>query len=325
MADLTLAEMLMKRGSPFTMKDIQNYWSGVKGRIGELTSDPVSFLGNAVHDVVPTADEMGGWWQNQDMNDPIGQKLQNLALAGITVYHGSPHKFDKFDSSKIGTGEGAQAYGHGLYFAEDPKVAMSYADKLGKTSVPVTTKYRDFDAMQSTNVNERGAAAILAKFDGDFSKANQYATKDADVMSVLDDWQRNGVTAISKQKSFYKVDIPDEHVAKMLDWDKTLSQQSEHVRGAIAKMMAGDDPILNELFADGIPATYLGAFDKSKGGQIYNTLAEQFGGHAGLSEKLRSVGIPGIRYLDGGSRGAGQGTSNYVLFDAEHAKILGRE
>ena len=46
---------------------------------------------------------------------------------GAIVYHGSPHKFDKFDSSKIGTGEGAQAYGHGLYLAESPGVAESYA------------------------------------------------------------------------------------------------------------------------------------------------------------------------------------------------------
>jgi hypothetical protein len=30
----------------------------------------------------------------------------------ITAYHGSPHSFDQFDLSKIGTGEGAQAYGH---------------------------------------------------------------------------------------------------------------------------------------------------------------------------------------------------------------------
>ena len=36
---------------------------------------------------------------------------------GIVAYHGSPHSFDQFDTSKIGTGEGEQAYGHGLYFA----------------------------------------------------------------------------------------------------------------------------------------------------------------------------------------------------------------
>lgn len=46
--------------------------------------------------------------------------------SGIRAYHGSPHDFDKFDLSKIGTGEGAQAYGHGLYFAENEGVARSY-------------------------------------------------------------------------------------------------------------------------------------------------------------------------------------------------------
>ncbi len=49
---------------------------------------------------------------------------------GAVVYHGSPHKFDKFDSSKIGTGEGAQAYGHGLYLADSPEVATGYYKNL---------------------------------------------------------------------------------------------------------------------------------------------------------------------------------------------------
>jgi hypothetical protein len=37
------------------------------------------------------------------------------------------------DTTKIGTGEGAQAYGHGLYFADSEGVARSYRDKLSKT------------------------------------------------------------------------------------------------------------------------------------------------------------------------------------------------
>ena len=48
----------------------------------------------------------------------------------LKAYHGSPHDFDRFDLSKIGTGEGAQAYGHGLYFAEKEAVARSYRDSL---------------------------------------------------------------------------------------------------------------------------------------------------------------------------------------------------
>ncbi len=47
------------------------------------------------------------------------------------VFHGSPHLFDEFDAAKIGTGEGAQAYGHGLYFAENPAVAGEYQLNLG--------------------------------------------------------------------------------------------------------------------------------------------------------------------------------------------------
>ena len=66
------------------------------------------------------------------------QGAENLAAprtlrpqAGAIVWHGSPYRFDKFDASKIGTGEGAQAYGHGLYLAESPDVAKSYRDVLG--------------------------------------------------------------------------------------------------------------------------------------------------------------------------------------------------
>lgn len=54
------------------------------------------------------------------------------------VYHGSPHRFDKFKETAIGTGEGAQAYGHGLYFTEDRGVAEWYKSQLevGGTQFP---------------------------------------------------------------------------------------------------------------------------------------------------------------------------------------------
>ena len=49
----------------------------------------------------------------------------------FAVYHGSPHSFDKFTMDKIGTGEGVQAYGWGLYFTDKKSIAEWYADKLG--------------------------------------------------------------------------------------------------------------------------------------------------------------------------------------------------
>ena len=44
----------------------------------------------------------------------------------LEAWHGSPHKFDRFSMDQIGTGEGAQAYGHGLYFADEIDVAKGY-------------------------------------------------------------------------------------------------------------------------------------------------------------------------------------------------------
>ena len=49
---------------------------------------------------------------------------------GIVAFHGTPHDFDRFDLGKIGTGEGAQAFGHGLYFAESKGLAERYRDTL---------------------------------------------------------------------------------------------------------------------------------------------------------------------------------------------------
>ena len=50
----------------------------------------------------------------------------------IKAYHGSPHDFDKFSTENIGTGEGLQNYGKGLYFAEREGTAEAYKTS-GKT------------------------------------------------------------------------------------------------------------------------------------------------------------------------------------------------
>lgn len=49
-----------------------------------------------------------------------------------TAYHGSPHDFDAFTTQKIGTGEGSQSFGWGMYFAGKKEVAEYYRDSLAK-------------------------------------------------------------------------------------------------------------------------------------------------------------------------------------------------
>ena len=82
------------------------------------------------------------------------------AQRGAIVYHGSPHKFDRFDASKIGTGEGAQAYGHGLYLAESPDVAQSY--KQMADADPAFAAQATMDRMVGKGVDYGDAESILA-------------------------------------------------------------------------------------------------------------------------------------------------------------------
>jgi hypothetical protein len=125
--------------------------------------------------------------------------------------------------------------------------------------------------------------------------------------------------------SLYKVDLPDEQIAKMLDWDKPLSQQSwyrpvadvvKEYKGAGKDVDAYAKLISKANARDG----------EVTGGQFYEGMLSTFGGsQAKVSEFMREAGIPGIRYLDQGSRSGGAGTSNFVVFDPKHMNIIGRE
>jgi hypothetical protein len=232
------------------------------------------------------------------LNGPLG-----MAPAGITAWHGSPHIFDKFDSSKIGTGEGAQAYGHGLYLAENPSVAKEYAGALSAARASKPVGNVDLAQAYQSLPNDVPETLLAARRDfralndaGELSRADR-----KDFLKAVKD----NITA-AQGGALYKVDLPDEAVAKMLDWDKPLSQQAPEVQAAMKSI--------------GMPLDRTG--QKAFHGLNYEA-GRTHGSTAGTvvpmnpaaaSARLRELGIPGIRYLDGGSRGAGQGSSNFVVF-----------
>jgi hypothetical protein len=236
-----------------------------------------------------------------------------FGFGGITAFHGSPHKFDKFDMSKVGTGEGAQAYGHGLYFAENPQVAKNYAprdfdyeDRLMKMYKQAETR-RDYDSMEVLE------SAMLHQTPSELRA--QYPKAGALIDQVAAEQ--------SKAKfNLYKVDIPDDQVAKMMDWDKPISQQPEGVRKALEAM---DVPLFRAWQKNGAweHVTAETLYRQLAGGMTYG--AAEKGLHAKASQMLKDAGIPGIRYLDQGSRSGGKGTSNFVVFDDQIPKIIGRE
>jgi hypothetical protein len=241
--------------------------------------------------------------------------------AGAIVWHGSPHKFDKFDASKIGTGEGAQAYGHGLYLAESPDVAKSYMgagtskggaafeNRLSKMMERAQDagRYGEAGALEELLVNRNPAMARTK-----FSVSNGYSPETVSqahkvIAQFEDKFQPSGL---------YKVDLPDSAIARMLDWDKPLSQQAPAVQAAYKKYLKS--PQASEYakswtrYKDGMRLDQAEPLLKNPGGE--NLYKNAFPSREAANQWAFENGIPGIRYLDGGSRGAGSGTSNFVVF-----------
>lgn len=235
-----------------------------------------------------------------------------------TVWHGSPHKFNAFDMSKIGTGEGAQAYGHGVYLADAPETAKAYRDTLSKSDKQF---YVDGNRVDPEMLDAFKSNVLHAKANGR-SKQDYLDQLELDrvspsaIQKMSKAWDEIGsVTAkdvLPENASLYKVDLPDEHIAKMLDWDAPLSQQPhamEAFRAHVSQSQRNPDAAMALL-------------EGKTGGEAYQTLA---GKNPGLvSQGLREAGLPGLKYLDQGSRGAGEGTRNYVVFDDKIPKILER-
>jgi len=239
----------------------------------------------------------------------------------LITYHGTPHRFEptpanplgEFEASKIGTGEGAQAYGHGVYLAESPEVAGQYKDLLGKNievfgkPMYVNNKY------VGTGLGTIEDSLLLGA-GGDVDEAIKQARVDYQegdtlrrVLKNLDLAKEN--VSVKNSGSLYTADLPDEMIDRMLDWNKPLSEQPY---------------VLKALDEAGYDEKFIDMFKEYPAGEIYKSIAggegfEDFRPQA--SDELRKYGIPGIKYLDQGSRDKGKGTRNFVVFPGEEKKI----
>ena len=358
----TLGDLLLGRQSGGLLDLMKQYGAGVKQRVGLLADDPAEFARQALLDVLPSDAEakaaqgmlMGGPVDQQAYQDYLA-KIQDMGnfLGSIKVYHGSPHKFDKFDLSKIGTGEGAQAYGHGAYVAESPAVAQDYATGLSQR-LPDRLKI-DGNAVPGDSIYSRALedVALIGK-DGALQKLDdsiRFNEKYAPDMAELYKSAKAKIAAIDPARvdlnrgHLYEANLRWPDAAReaadplgpqhFLDWDAPLSKQPEAVRKvmepyaapvrAVEAQHAG--PGWGDLAAprdyDPTGAELLQLFRGKLNGMDANTVLTGGIGPE-VSARLRQQGIPGIRYLDAGSRGAGQGSSNYVVFDDNLIDILTR-
>lgn len=346
------------------------------GEVGDYIEQAPTKAGQAIIDA--------GQRQSALMNkafDPTGKTLKRdpqaaneagmnllagplgFAPAGMIAYHGTPHIIkDKFDINKVGTGEGAQSYGHGMYFAEAKPVAEEYARELGaKISVdgkPLMKQGKIVGSTGNTELDDFLVANLgdvkatrkdLLQSIKEVRPTNPEGAKD--YQKILADLRKSSV-GTQNTGNLYKVDIPDEYIPKMLDYDKPIKDQPELYELVKSRLT---DPDLLKTFE----------YNAEKGITGANVYKNYLGGKTDKerSENALALGIKGIRYLDEGSRKPTQkfvvewpnfdsydfntlkeaqqfikqnpkenlelikptkGTSNFVVFDPADVKLLER-
>jgi len=299
------------------------------------------------------------------------------------AYHGTPHRFDKFSLEAIGTGEGAQAFGWGLYFAGNRSIAEYYQRVLSSgrgLNVPRARPLSQAPSRQerdAVNKAEQTFNRVLGAYatgkqgrvswggnlinlynyqneigdlDAKYYEKNheeieqEIESAESAVKKKNPNWSEaevekalSGMGFYDKRNPFsvayseaikelpaqergnlYEVEIPDD--SDLLDRDALLSEQPEKVQQALRKLPG-------ETYRK-ITAKDVGG-NEPTGSLIYNRLQEYFSrdsrdsifssskadGAKDASQELNDVGIPGLRYLDNTSRGQGEGTHNYVIWD----------
>jgi hypothetical protein len=241
----------------------------------------------------------------------------DVAGKGIRAFHGSPHDFDRFDLSKIGTGEGAQAYGHGLYFAEEGAVAGQYRllGSRGGIKYPAEVKsaLRELDKL-GFDTNAEAISAIESHPDW----RTRWDVKDNETAAdVIESWLNE-----NPRGHLYEVRInadPDD----FLDWDKPLSEQPQKIQDAWNNYTSRNPRWTNfeevgGQYENPTGRDFIGAY----GEDVPHDPNDIFNYRRKFTDDMKNKGIPGIKYLDQGSRNAAEGTRNFVVFDDKLIDIV---
>lgn len=270
--------------------------------------------------MIPFASNVAGMATTGSMAAP---PVAGAAGMGIRAYHGSPHDFDRFSMDKIGTGEGAQAYGSGLYFAENEGVARSYRDALkrGDNNSIVHIGDRDFPSDMgnyylrqemeravpsdtTSFVSGRETYDFYNKELGDAAyRALKRASPTDDPVQVMADAMDAKIKALSP----YEDELP----SVMAMRDAALAYAKDNVRLSPNGRMyevdidASPDEFINydAPWEEQPPAVqrHFSHLAKNGTGPDGSDLARRIESRVFLDE-ARAAGIKGIRYKDAGSR-----------------------
>jgi len=309
------------------------------------------------------------------LNAPVGLLggVPKGAVLGANVWQGGPHKYGPEGASQslkhMGKGEGAQAYGWGRYDAESRGVAEDYKRQLSRDAIEIDGRRIENDTgdgyydkatetLYGRNSGPGIATEVLKQHKGDQRKALRTLKRDSDELlsyENLSEIDEDKLSALDEamgliekgrlkldEGHLYKHDLPDEDIARYLDWDAPLSEQPESVMKAAQSFTESKDLFKTrkldngkiEIIApdgggmghylpdevDGAMKDLVGGYMRGvggepfTGGQFYERMMRAIGKQE-ASEALGRAGIPGLKYYDGMSRNAKDGTRNYVTWD----------
>jgi hypothetical protein len=292
------------------------------------------------------------------MADPVTSSLRVIRALKqprgvIRAYHGSPHSFTRFDASKIGTGEGAQAYGHGLYFAGNEDIAQAYRDGFsgallvdgepaalapaqsvwarwildGKAEEQAAAYQAALDVASRKRQELRAMQAadpvLFADTPGNITSLGEVSYQADTAADELDTYRSLVGRNLGRSKAhMYEVElaVPE---SSLLDYDApfigpTGARAAEVLRhgnpaaispSALREIQSGEWRFIS-------PSPQYGNPYQRAASELHGLARTRQG-----AEALRDAGIPGIRYLDHGSRAAGEGTRNYVMFPGTEDRI----
>jgi hypothetical protein len=198
--------------------------------------------------------------------------------------------------------------------AESPGVAKSYQEALSGYSADG----KRLPGNIGTVVSNFGGDVNAAIADRERQLTNWLATNPDKKNFVVKDLQDEikklqdlKGKSLESTGSLYTIDLPDPAIARMLDWDKPLSEQPVFVKSALANLPHRSSDWTFRDTVESIEAAQHLKNDPTfniKGSDIYNLLGDSImvgnksSGQIQASNKLKAAGIPGIRYLDQGSR-----------------------
>ena len=240
-----------------------------------------------------------------------------------SAFAGSRVDYDRPSLEAIGSGEGAQAHGWGLYYALNRDVAEYYRETLAEPDI----SYEYDGDVKLTNAEIRiigqyglNKAIQMGERQLDLKIAQGYSESDIEeqkaIVENLKSVNENDIKKIVKENKgqVHEVDIPENPY--LLDEELTFRNQSEFVQNQLKKIVSEENLADKfEIYQSEENPKY-NTLENSDGEEIYKTISEALGSDKAASQLLEKYGIKGITY-DGRQDGR-----CFVIFNPEDVKVI---